>query len=266
LDRPSARAADSPAASLERTPEGIVDRLAALESSLRALANEVSAAREGIAPAPAAAHHEEREEPSALERRSRTAAAIAAHANAGRSRLRESPLDALFRATAATAGGASAPAEVAPAAPEPREHLRQTAEPPGRDPQAGSDALAPRGRADGGAPCGHQERAPERADRPPASPGGAPAEPWLEPAAAEVEPQLARRLAKREQLFGPEHPDTLWAAHDLASALARAGVVGPARRLAGRLVEERSRLFGPDHPYTMRAYELRHAIAERPPR
>jgi hypothetical protein len=82
----------------------------------------------------------------------------------------------------------------------------------------------------------------------------------------EVEPRRARMLANSEALLGPDHPDTLWAAHDLAFALSKAGEVAAAWRLAARLVEVRSRLQGADHPHTVRAYELRVAVTERPGR
>ncbi len=85
---------------------------------------------------------------------------------------------------------------------------------------------------------------------------------WLELGMFEVEPRIARVLASSEQQFGPEHPQTLWAVHDLATALTNAGEVVSAERLATRLVALRSRLLGQHHPHTERAYELRRSVGE----
>ncbi len=87
---------------------------------------------------------------------------------------------------------------------------------------------------------------------------------WLEGRAFEVEPRRASIFAGRVRLLGREHPDTLWAAQDLAFALAEAGEMTAAWRLATRLLEERTRLLGHAHPHTERARELHASIAGTP--
>lgn len=170
---------------------------------------------------------------------------------AGRARLREGPLGDLFRSTLRPDDGGEKdphadslrPDHAGARAPDPAAPRRPLSllELVGASSREGSDAVA-------------------TSDHP-RQEGS-----WLEDRAMEVEPRRARMLANSEALLGPEHPDTLWAAHDLAFALGRVGEVVAAWRLAARLVEVRTRLQGVDHPHTVRAYELRAAVTERPER
>lgn len=168
-------------------------RLAALEASLRQLADEISVTRRQVTGAPSAWASPDPEPAAPLERDRPDGGehSAAAPRPARRASLRDSPLDVLFRPS-----------------------------------------------GEGNVGC---EDRPE--DRPP-----------------HLAPRSARLLAHRDRLLGPDHPDTLWAAHDLARELARTGETAPARRLASRVLEARTRLLGPDHPFTVRSRDLSAAV------
>jgi hypothetical protein len=53
--------------------------------------------------------------------------------------------------------------------------------------------------------------------------------------------------------LGPEHPDTLESAHDLAADLRSLGDYQQARNLDEDTLSRRRRLQGEDHPYTLRS-------------
>lgn len=199
----------------------VVERLEALENSLREMVEEVSVARRSL-DEPAG---EERPAPSDSPR-SPTAERerVGPGASGGRASLRGSPLDILFHSTLEQD-------EDGAAAPSPPFDAFDEGRPPGVPPV-------------------------------PSEP--TPSDSWLEDRASEVEPRRASILAERERLLGSRHPDTLWAAQDLAFALADAGELTPAGRLATRLVEERTRLLGHGHPHTERARDLRSAITGTP--
>ena len=67
-----------------------------------------------------------------------------------------------------------------------------------------------------------------------------------------------RVLDAREQVLGPEHPDTLMARHELASWTGEAGDPAAARDLFAGLLPVRERVLGPEHPVTLAA---RHQLA-----
>jgi hypothetical protein len=196
-----------------RSHADVLERLEALERSLRGVVQEISATRRSVAELlPAAETHVDA---GALERRG------PAGAGAARASMRHSPLDVLFRST------------VSPG-PEDQEAGRGSPEP-----EHGSGPGLP-------SPGPSADEAPGF---------------WLESGASEKEPQRAAMLATRERLLGLEHPDTQWAAHDLALALADAGEIALAWRLATRLLGVRTSTLGTEHPDTARAAELQLAIA-----
>jgi tetratricopeptide (TPR) repeat protein len=61
--------------------------------------------------------------------------------------------------------------------------------------------------------------------------------------------ELAAAVSQR--LLGPEHPDTLTSANNLAGALRELGDVESARRLFVDVYDTRQRLLGPEHPDTL---------------
>ena len=70
---------------------------------------------------------------------------------------------------------------------------------------------------------------------------------------------IAERLvADREQVLGPDHPDTLGARHGLALAYRDAGRTAEAIALLERTLADRERVLGADHPDTLGA---RHGLA-----
>ncbi len=83
------------------------------------------------------------------------------------------------------------------------------------------------------------------------------ADPTLEEAAYEAV------LHAREQLLGPDHPDTLWIRHCLAWQTARGGDLDTAERLWTELLSRQERALGPEHGHTLRT---RHYLAEMPAR
>ena len=52
-------------------------------------------------------------------------------------------------------------------------------------------------------------------------------------------------------MLGPDHPDTLNSAHNLAYALRALGEVEAARDLDQHTLDIRGRVLGPDHPSTL---------------
>lgn len=218
--RPSPERAAEGDTAADRQPE-LAETLAALEGSLRDVADQVAGAREklGVAPPP-------RPEPPPDD----------PGPPGGRARLREGPLGHLFRSTL---DAASDPAI------DPRPPID---EPLAEPPHAST----------GHAANGHFSYDLASSGHAPADPADPPSEAtWIEPRVTEVEPRRSRIVANCERELGVEHPDTLWAVHDLGAALAKAGEAAPARRLAARLVAVRNRTLGPEHPHTIRAYQLR---------
>jgi tetratricopeptide (TPR) repeat protein len=67
---------------------------------------------------------------------------------------------------------------------------------------------------------------------------------------ATARPLYQRALAIREQLLGPNHPDTMACLNDLAVLLADQGDYGEARALHERALAVREQELGPDHPDT----------------
>jgi hypothetical protein len=73
-------------------------------------------------------------------------------------------------------------------------------------------------------------------------------------------PTLLRRmrieegvLADRRRILGPEHHDTLTAAHNLTLTLYVQGDLAAARTLQGRVLADLRRILGPEHPKTLAA-------------
>jgi hypothetical protein len=60
-------------------------------------------------------------------------------------------------------------------------------------------------------------------------------------------------LEMRRRVLGPEHPDTLTAALNLAETLWAQGDLASARKLQEEALEARRRLLGPEHPHTLTA-------------
>ncbi len=64
--------------------------------------------------------------------------------------------------------------------------------------------------------------------------------------------ELQRKiLGAREQMLGPQHPDTLTARHHLAFWTARAGDAAEARDQGETLLPVIKQIFGPEHPDTL---------------
>jgi tetratricopeptide (TPR) repeat protein len=67
-------------------------------------------------------------------------------------------------------------------------------------------------------------------------------------------PLLERALSIREQVLGPEHPDTAASLNNLGNSLERLGEYGAARSLFEQALSIREQVLGPEHPDT--AYSL----------
>ncbi|WP_059008331.1 FxSxx-COOH system tetratricopeptide repeat protein [Streptomyces specialis] len=66
-------------------------------------------------------------------------------------------------------------------------------------------------------------------------------------------PRLEQAHAVWLRQLGPDHPDTLWAAHHLARACGDTGDHARARDLDEDTLARRRRVLGPGHPYTLRS-------------
>ena len=64
--------------------------------------------------------------------------------------------------------------------------------------------------------------------------------------------QLAALVRMRESVFGPEHPQTLTARHNLAYSTGMAGDAAAARDQFAALLAVRERVLGPAHPDTQK--------------
>jgi serine/threonine protein kinase/DNA-binding SARP family transcriptional activator len=67
----------------------------------------------------------------------------------------------------------------------------------------------------------------------------------------EGERQLRRAIALREQVLGPDDPDTLKTGNDLGILLAQAGRTGEAIPLLEQVRDKQIEKLGPDHPHTL---------------
>ncbi len=76
-------------------------------------------------------------------------------------------------------------------------------------------------------------------------------------ALALAEPPLREALRLREARFGPDHPASLRARHNLAALLLARGRLDEASALADRAAEARGRVLGADHVDTLRSRLLR---------
>jgi hypothetical protein len=70
--------------------------------------------------------------------------------------------------------------------------------------------------------------------------------------------QLIADAYRQDEAYGPEHPDTLAARHELAFWTGRAGDVARARDQVAALLPVEERVMGPEHPLTLAA---RHQLA-----
>jgi tetratricopeptide (TPR) repeat protein len=70
---------------------------------------------------------------------------------------------------------------------------------------------------------------------------------------AEAEPHLRRAVQLREDLYGPEHPDSLSVVNNLALLLYERGKLDEAEPLLRQNLEAQRRILGPDQPGTLTA-------------
>jgi tetratricopeptide (TPR) repeat protein len=67
---------------------------------------------------------------------------------------------------------------------------------------------------------------------------------------------LALTLEQRQRALGEDHPETLWAAHKLASVLRELSEFASARDVDQEVLTRRRRVLGPDHPHTLWSAEF----------
>jgi hypothetical protein len=58
-------------------------------------------------------------------------------------------------------------------------------------------------------------------------------------------------LARREQVLGPEHPDTLMSMSNLAEVLNRQGKYEEAESMNRQTLARQEKVLGPEHPDTL---------------